>query len=159
MRRPCLVLALVAALGCVSPSRGPDQDVPPTEGQALEHLQSLIALVEAGHAGSICDLGGPLCKDFVEPFDAARVPTTRPLLLEVRTIPAVAVGEGKWRGSYVRIEVCGVDGRGDPYRSEMMVYWNRGRIVSTQPAYWLGMIIADDPVVGAPEPPIVCPAT
>lgn len=160
MRQAPLLLALAVALvlGCVSPSRGPAQDVPPTEAQAREHLQAAIALVDAGQAASICDLGGPTCRDFVEPFDAARVPTTRPVLLDVRTVPAVDLGGGTWSGAYVRVEVCGVDGLGQAYHSELMVYWYRGKIVSTAPAYWLGVTIPDGPVVGAPEPPVACPS-
>ena len=40
-----------------------------------------------------------------------------------------------------------------------MVYWHRGRIASIEPAYWLGMTIPDDPVVGAPEPEVACPGS
>ena len=134
------------------------QDVPPTEGQALEHLQGLIAAVEAGRAASICDFGPPGCSDSVEPFEPERVPTERPVLMSVRTVPAVDLGNGYWNRSYVRLELCGVDGLGQPYHAEMMVFWHDGRVVSQVPAYWLGFGIADDGLAGAPQPPVACPS-
>ena len=138
---------------------GPQASAPeaPTTEQALAHVEALIKLVESGGASRICDFGGPTCHDSVDPLDPRAFPTTRPKITNVRLVPRVDHPDGTWSNAYVRVDLCGLDGRGQTYHSEMMVYWNRGRIVSTEPAYWLGLGIADGPVVGAPGgPPQPC---
>lgn len=146
-----LVLLLVA---CGSQANAPEA---PTIEQALAHVDAIVHLVESGGASRVCDFGGPTCSDLVEPFDPGAVPTTRPKITSVRLVPRVDHDDGTWSSAYVRVELCGLDGHGETYHSEMMVYWNRGKIVSTESAYWLGFGIADDPVVGAPDgPPEPC---
>ena len=144
------VLAIVVA--ACSGRAGPA--APPSEAEALQHLESAITMVESGNASRICELGPPSCPQTVEPLDQAAVPSTRPSVIRVRTRQGVVHGDGTWSDGSVIIEVCGVDGLGKPYQSDMQVFRHEGRIVSTVPAYWLGFQFADDAVVGPPDGPI-----
>jgi len=143
--------ALILLLAACGPQAGAPEA--PTIEQALAHVEAIIDLVESGGASRVCDFGGPTCPASVEPLDLRAVPATRPKITSVRVVPRVDHDNGTWSNAYVRVELCGIDGLGKIYHSEMMVYWHRGRIVSTEPAYWLGIGIADDNIVGAPAGP------
>lgn len=147
--------AFVLLLAACGPQAGaPDA---PTVEQARAHVEAIIQLVESGGADRVCDFGGPTCPDSVGRLDLRAVPTTRPKITRIGVVPRVDHDDGTWSNAYVRVELCGIDGIGRIYHSEMMVYWDRGKIVSTEPAYWLGIGIADDPVIGAPTgPPEAC---
>jgi hypothetical protein len=152
MRRRLTTALLVIAIAACAGRAGPA--APPSEVEALQYLEAAIAMVQSGNASRICELGPPSCPQTVEPLDQAAVPSTRPSVIRVRTRPGVVHGDGTWSNGSVIIELCGVDGLGKPYQSDMQVYWHEGRIVSTVPAYWLGIQFAEDPVVGAPDGPI-----
>ena len=139
--------ALVLACGRAP---GPGRDRAPSEAQALQHLESIIALVQTGDVSRICDYGGPTCAMSIDRLDPQAVPHGRPTIMSIRTIEPVDHGDGTWSNGLVLIELCGIDGLGKPYQAGMQVYWDRGRIVATEPAYWLGIGFATDPVVGPP---------
>ena len=152
MRGWLAALALAMVVAACSATSGPA--APPSQAEALQHLEAAIAMVESGNASRICELGPPSCPHSVEPLDLAAVPSTRPSVIRVRTRQGVDHGDGTWSNGSVIIELCGMDGLGKPYQSDMQVYWHEGRIVSTVPAYWLGIQFAEDPVVGPPDGPI-----
>ena len=154
MRRLATGALILLLAACGSQASAPEA---PTIEQALAHVEAVIQLVESGGANRVCDFGGPTCPMSVDTLDPRAVPTTRPKITSVRLVPRVDHEDGTWSSAYVRVELCGIDGLGKIYHSEMMVYWHRGKIVSTEPAYWLGFGIADGPVVGAPAgPPEPC---
>jgi hypothetical protein len=154
MRRVAAIGLAILVAACAS---GPRLDSAPSEAQALQHLESIIAFVQAGDVSRICDYGGPTCSMSIDRLDPQAVPHGRPTIMSIRTIPPIDHGDGTWSNGLVLIELCGIDGLGKTYQSGMQVYWNRGRIVATEPAYWLGIGFATDPVVGAPTgPPEAC---
>ncbi|MCI0345086.1 MAG: hypothetical protein L0221_06505 [Chloroflexi bacterium] len=157
MRRILLAVSVAAVVAACAGQAGPA--APPSESEALQHLESVIALVQAGHADRICDFGGPTCSMSIDDADSSQVPQARPVVMSIRTLQPVDHGNGTWSSGGVLIELCGLDGLGKPYQSDMLVYRNRGRVVSTEPAYWLGIQIISEPAVGpAAGPPEACRA-
>lgn len=152
-RLTAVALAMVAA-AC---SAQPEPAGPPSAAEALQHLEAVIALVQSGDASRVCDFGGPTCSMSIDHMDPNAVPRARPVIMSIRTLQPLDHGNGTWSNGGVLIELCGLDGLGKPYQSDMLVYRSRGRVVSTEPAYWLGIQIISDPVVGAPaRPPEAC---
>ena len=156
MRRAA-ALALVGLVVACAGRAGPPP--PPSRAEALQHLERIIALVQTGDLRNLCDLGGPTCPMSIDSMDPRTVPRGRPTIAAMRTLEAVDNGDGSWSGAGVIIELCGIDGLGKLYHSDMLIARVRGQIVATEPAYWLGIKIASDPVVGPPSgPPEACRA-
>jgi hypothetical protein len=149
LARIAAVLALVVA-GCGSSYRPP---APPTEAEARAHLDAVVDLVQAGAFRRVCELGVATCESFLEDANPVAVPRDRPVVTGIRTVDPVDHGDGTWSNGGVLFDLCGIDGLGAEYHSQMLVIRRDGRLLSIQPVYWLGVGVALDPVVGAPEPP------
>jgi len=145
-----LVLALVlGVLGCADPV--PGTPGPPSDGEARAYLDRVVDLVLGERLNELCRTGSGTCERTLSRADPATVPTTRPVVLGTRILPA-------WRGdgsSVVGgriIDLCGIDGRGNVYRSEILVFRDADRIIGKEPVFWIGLRIASGPLARAPGP-------
>ena len=91
--------------------------------------------------------------------DPVTVPRTEPVVVGTRVIMPNRLPDGVWAVGGRVLELCGRDGRNQPYYSEMLVFGDGDRLISTGTVFWIGVRIASDPAVGsAPAPPASCPA-
>lgn len=157
MRTAASVLLVILLTGCGGIG-GRTPVPPPSEAEALAHLTQVEGIVRSGDLSHLCDLGGGTCQQILEKSDPATVPTTVPEVLGTRVIPHSDLPDGMWTDGGRVLMLCGRDGLGKRYYSEMLVFFEQGRLVSTGTPYWVGMTIATDPIA-ASSPPTVpdCP--
>lgn len=130
----------------------------PDTAEARRYLAEVVALVEAGRARELCALGSAVCPRFMTELDPAAVPLEAPIVLGTRTIAPERLGPDVWSMGGLVLELCGLDGTGRAYRSEMLVFREEGRLLSTVPMYWLGLRVEEDGVVRSDDlPPEGCP--
>lgn len=152
-----VVLALVLA-GCGGPSYAPAP--PPSEEAALGHLRAVVDIVMSGDLTTLCQLGSGTCQQTLQGVDPGAVPRTEPTVIGTRAIAPSQSPDGTWLVGGRVLELCGRDGRDEPYYSEMLVFRDGDRLISTATAFWIGFRIASGPHVGGPPPPpAACPGT
>lgn len=153
---PVLFPLLVAA--CVvepAPTPGP----PPSEAEALAYFDSVVAIVESGDVSRLCELGPGTCESMLDETDPSTIPTRRPLVVSTRVLVSRQMEGGAWRIGGRILEVCGIDGLGHLYASEILVFRAEGELIGIQPVFWTGMRIAEgDTTAPGPQPtPGACP--
>ena len=133
---------------------------PPSEAEALAHLAQVEGVVRSGDLSHLCDLGGGTCKQILEKSDPATVPNTVPVVIGTRVIPHSDLPGGMWTDGGRVLMLCGHDGLGQRYYSEMLVFFDEGLLVSTGTPFWVGMTIANGSTTEASSAPIpVCSST
>ncbi len=155
--RAFAVLALVLA-GCAGASYTPQP--PPSEEEAEGYLRTVVSIVTSGDLTALCQLGSGTCQQTLREADPAAVPRTGPTVIGTRVIAPSSLPDGSWIVGGRVLELCGRDGRNRRYYSEMLVFRDGDRLISTVPIYWLGIRIASGPDVGVrspPPPPAACP--
>jgi len=160
MRAAVACAALLAACSIVSPAPPQSPPPPPSEAAALQHLRAIVGIVESGGLSTLCGLGGGNCPGEVRDADAGAFPDEDPVVVRVSLIPTTSSADGTWNAGGRLLDLCGVDGHGRPYSSQMLVFREHtGRLVSINTLYWLGMGISTSPIVGGqPSSPARCPA-
>jgi hypothetical protein len=158
MRAVALIVALLLS-GCAA--TGAHVPVPPpTEAEALAHLGEVVKVVKSGDLAHLCDLGNGSCRQLLQKSDPATVPRTDPRVVGTKVIPYSDLGGGMWTDGGRVLMLCGRDGLGRQYYSEMLVAREDGRLVSTGTPYWIGMTIATDTATSASMAPAPeCPST
>jgi len=134
-----LLVILLAGCGGLA-SRTPIP--PPSEAEALAHLAQVEGVVRSGDLSHLCDLGSGTCKQILENADPATVPATVPEVIGTRVIPYSDLGGGMSTVGGRVLMLCGRDGLGKSYYSEMLVFFDGDRLISTGTPYWVGMTIA-----------------
>jgi hypothetical protein len=139
---------LLSSCGVPDPTPPP----PPTEDEAIALLNELTALALAGDLEAMCDFaGGGNCEDFVDEVGgAAAVPDDPPVVAGTRLIPSRREGEGFSVGGRLLV-LCGTDGLGRPYRTEMLVSRNLGETYAVNAVYWGGFNLAVSNDTGDPS--------
>ena len=90
--------------------------------------------------------------------DLVAVPRTGPVVTGTRVVQPKTHPDGTWTDGGIVLEMCGLNGLGEPYDSEMLVIHWDGRIASIGTLYWLGTRIASGPTTELPRPsPGPCP--
>jgi hypothetical protein len=134
-----LLSVLLAGCGGVASRTPPPL---PSEAEALAHLAQVEGVVRSGDLSHLCDLGGGTCVQLLAKSDPATVPATVPEVIGTRVIPHTELGGGMWSDGGRLLMLCGRDGLGKRYYSEMLVFFDGGRLASTGTPYWVGMTIA-----------------
>jgi hypothetical protein len=139
-----LTLLAAAMVGCGSTARTAPI---PTEGEARGLLARIVAAAERRDFAALCSFGDPNCPDILEMAGIDRVPAVPPTVAGTRLVAPTQVSDGG-----LILQLCGTDGRGDPYATEMLVFTSASGLRAIQPVYWSGMGIATSPIVGQNEP-------
>ena len=147
-----LLLVALAAIGCSgAPASVPSGDAGvPSLTEAEHHLDAVVVVVKSGDLTHLCDLGSATCQHTLDISDPAAVPTTGPEVLGSRVIGMTATSAG---GRV--LELCGRDGLGHSYYSEMLVFRDGERLLSTGTVYWVGITIPGTSTTGQ-TPPRTC---
>lgn len=149
-----LAVALLVVLAACDGASAPP--AVPSELEARAYLDTVVTRVASGDAAGICELGSGTCAQILRRADPSRVPTTAPIVVGTRVIEPARAGDGWSLGGRV-LELCGRDGLDEPYYSEMLVFRDGPRLISTATPYWLGIGIADSPMTREGPPANKCP--
>ena len=155
-RGSALAAAALFVAACAGTPAPPPS--PPTEAAARAYLDAVVALVASGDPFAICEVGSSTCEQTIRKSDLAAVPSSAPTVIGSRVIEPTRLPSGIWNQGGRVLELCGRDGLDQPYYSEMLVFDDGGRLISTATPYWLGIRIAESPVVGGPEAHPACPS-
>jgi hypothetical protein len=153
-RRYALGVVLALVVGCGRGAFTPPP--PPTEAAALAYLDEVVRLVQSGGVESICSLGSGTCPHELRAMDAAAVPVLAPRVIGTRVLAPERNADGTWAIGGRVISICGVDGRGKPYSSEMLVFSDGNRLISTNTLFWTGSYVATGDSTGSPMPQAGC---
>ena len=146
---------MVVVTACAGAPTSPPP--PPSEAAAIAYLHSIVAMVAAGDPFAICEVGSGTCEQILRNSNLAAVPASAPLVIGSTVIEPTQLPDGTWKAGGRVLQLCGRDGLGAPYSSEILVFEDQGRLISTATPYWLGLRIAETPVVGGPRPNPSCP--
>ena len=131
-RRLPLILVLAVA-ACTQ--AGPPAGTIPSVDEARRHLDEIVRLAQAGDFEGMCALGDLNCQDSLEMAGRDAVPGDPPRVVATRTVPTTNSSGQQSLGGVVLV-LCGVDGRGKPYDSEMLVFHDGNELRAINPVYW-----------------------
>ena len=130
----------------------------PSEAEARGHLAQIVALARAGEFEALCDLGSGNCEQALDDAGRDAVPPAAPLVVGTRRIEPERLDSNLWSGGGFVLQVCGIDGAGRPYSSDVLVFRDGDRLLAIEAVYWAGIRIASGSTVGAATTPFPgCP--
>jgi hypothetical protein len=133
--------AIVAVLiACAPTANTPPRE--PTREAAIAYFGRVVDLVERGDVLAICTLGSGTCAHDIRNADLTAVPRTLPTVIGTRLLASTQEAGGTWNIGGQVLEVCGIDGHNRPFYSELLVFYDGDRLISTNPLYWSGSRVA-----------------
>jgi hypothetical protein len=147
---PFLVLAVAACM-----SGGPPAGTIPSVEEARRHLDEVVRLARAGDFDGMCALGDANCERSLDMAGRDAVPPDAPKVVASGMIPTTSSNGQQSFGGIVFV-LCGVDGRGQPYDSEMLVFNDGNGLRAINPVYWGPTRIASSPQTEATFEPVPC---
>ncbi|HEY7736461.1 MAG TPA: hypothetical protein VH813_06675 [Candidatus Limnocylindrales bacterium] len=153
IHRTAIVLVVLAAIAGCQPTTPGGPAPPPTMQAATDYLSTVVDLVLAGRLTELCRLGSGTCAHTLRNSDPGAVPRTRPIVVGSRIEPSVLRPGGVWSQGGLVLQLCGLDGRGRFYRSEILVFNDGRRLIGKEPVFWVGLRIESGSTVGGPPPP------
>lgn len=152
MRRSGALVGVIAALviGCAPTANTAPRT--PTSGAALVYFINVVDLVERGDVLSICTLGSGTCAHDLRNADLTSVPRTLPKVIGTRVMASTQKADGTWIVGGQVLEVCGFDGHNKPFYSQLLVFYDGDRLISTNPLYWSGLRVSMSDTTTLPSP-------
>ena len=127
----------------------------PTLGEASGMLDQLIAFAQAGDFDGLCSIGDLNCQDTLADVGLESAPTERPIVRGTRVVdanPDIGATGGRV------LELCGIDGLGRRFSSEILVFRDSGTLRVINPVFWSGIsIAAGETTLESPPPAESCP--
>lgn len=143
-------IAALLALSSCSSLDGPPAANLPRQDEAVAFLARLVDLAGQGEFEELCGLGDGNCERHLEMAGIESVPPEPPTVVASRLV-ADDPSSGAV-GGWV-LTLCGIDGRGQDYRSEMLIFRDGDGLRAINPVYWDGVMIADgNATVPGPQP-------
>jgi hypothetical protein len=156
MSKPSRILLLgFAALVTACSSGEPPAGTIPTVDEARGFLDQVVELAQAGDFASLCAIGDGNCMDHLEDAGRDAVPPDPPTIVRTGTVPTTSSGGQTSLGGIVFV-LCGVDGHGDHYDSEMLVFHDGSGLRAINPVYWGRTRIAGRPATEETFAPVTC---
>jgi hypothetical protein len=134
-----VALAIAAQLAACQGTDGGHFGEIPTEAAARAFLDRLVASAMARDLDGYCQVAGSMCTDIAQEVGGmAAIPQTRPLVAGTRVIPTRGNETAGISGGQLLV-LCGTDGLGRQYRTEMLVSVNYdGSLYAINGVYWGG---------------------
>ena len=140
--RVALAAFVVAtATACAPPASTGDI---PTYDEATSFLTSVVSLAQARDFDRLCGLGGGNCRKTLREAGLDAVPATPPGIAGSRVVQPTRNSDGTISTGGLVLRLCGLDGLGRPYSTEMLVFRYEGELLAIEPVYWSGIRIATD---------------
>ena len=140
-----LVLAAFLAADLVACAPAASTGDIPTYAEATSFLASVVEFAQARDFDRLCELGGGNCRSMVQDAGLDAVPATPPGIAGSRVIKPTQRSDGTTTNGGLVLQVCGRDGLGRPYSTEMLVFRDGDTLLAIEPVYWSGIRIATDP--------------
>jgi hypothetical protein len=139
MRPVAALLALTVLVGCAMLPGHDDAPPPAPPVEAAEaHLDEVIDAGIDRDWERLCALASGTCEGELQGFEE-QAPTEPPRVVEAQIHEPVRGGDGSWSSGGVLFVLCGTDGLGGPYESEVLVFDDAGRgLLATAAVYWVG---------------------
>jgi hypothetical protein len=146
-----VVVAVLALVACTNPASA---ERVPTRDEAVGLLDDAVRLARAHDFSGLCRLGGGNCLSVLDAAGRDAVPAAAPTVAGDTVLPPSTRGDGSVDVGGRVLVLCGVDGRARPYRTEMVVFFQNGKLTAIEPIYWSGMSVgASSSPVTATRPP------
>ena len=84
--------------------------------------------------------------------DPHRLPTSGPEIVATRVVAPKLQTSEAWSAGGRLLQLCGRDGLGTPYYSEMLVFEDGGHLISVNTPFWLGFTFGDTSTTGEVDP-------
>lgn len=152
-RLTAALLLVLAVAACTT--AGPAAGTIPTIEEAQRHLDEIVRLARAGDFEGLCALGDGNCERILEMAGRDAVPPDPPSVVGTRTVPTTSSNGQQSFGGVVFV-LCGIDGRGDHYDSEMLVFHDGNGLRAINPVYWGRTRIASSPQTESTFEPVAC---
>ena len=152
-RLAAALLLVLAVAACTS--AGPPAGTIPTIEEAQRHLDEIVRLARAGDFEGVCALGDLNCDNSLEIAGRDAVPPDPPTVVGTRTVPTTSSNGQQSFGGVVFV-LCGIDGRGDHYDSEMLVFHDGNGLRAINPVYWGRTRIDSSPQTEPTFAPVSC---
>ena len=128
----------------------------PTQQEALGYLDRVVTLASQGDFDSICAIGDGNCRQHLDDAGRDAVPPDPPTVVRTSVIPTSTTSDGQRSLGGVVLVLCGIDGHGEHYDSEMLVFHDGHGLRAINPIYWAGTRIAGAPGSEGAFPPVGC---
>ena len=153
-RQTLLVSIAALAMGCASGE--PPAGTIPTQEEALAFLDHVVSLASQGDFDGICAIGDGNCRKHLDDAGRDAVPPGPPTVVRTSIIPTSTTWGGQRSLGGVVLVLCGIDGHGEHYDSEMLVFHDGGGLRAINPIYWGGTRIAGAPEAEGSSEPVTC---
>jgi hypothetical protein len=117
-------------------SSAPPAGTIPSEREALAFLNGIVALARQGDFEGVCALGDGNCRLHLEDAGRGTVPPDPPTVVRTGIIPTSTTSAGQQSLGGVVLVLCGIDGHGERYDSEMLVFNDGAGLRAINPIYW-----------------------
>jgi len=156
MSTPSRFLPLaIAVLMTACSSGAPPAGTIPTVEEARVFLDRVVERAQAGDFEGLCAIGDGNCKRHLEEAGRDAVPPGPPTIVRTRTVQTTSSGGQTSLGGVVFV-LCGIDGHGDQYDSEMLVFNDGKGLRAINPIYWGRTRIAGSPASEETFAPVTC---
>jgi hypothetical protein len=140
MRTAAAVLIAATLAGCGVLTHND----PPPPAPAVENARVLLdEVIDAGIARDferLCAMASGTCEGELEGAED-RAPTQPPRVVDVEVHEPIGDGDS-WTSGGVLFVLCGTDGLGDPYESEVLVFdGGAGSLLAAAAVYWKGTTV------------------
>lgn len=154
LARALAALLLGLLVGGCSPA-APTAGTIPSIDDAHGFLGEIVRLAQRGEFDDLCARGDLNCQDSLEIAGRDAVPSDAPTVVGTRIVPTTSSGDQTSLGGVVLV-LCGVDGRGAHYDSEMLVFHDGHGLRAINPVYWSRARIAPSGTADETSPPVNC---
>ena len=138
-----LAIAVVAVLGPRLAPRALNSAFapppPPSDAAARAALERAVAYARAFDFDGLCGLGDGNCPILLQQASRDAVPPDPPIVCGERVLQPTQLANGAWDGGGRVLQVCGIDGRGHPYRSEVLAFSTGSTVTLINAVYWSGV--------------------
>jgi hypothetical protein len=157
-RRGLVVVPFLAlVLGC-SDARAPTPAPPPTRDAALGLLDAIVDAALAGDIETVCSHGVGTCAQSLRDSDPRAIPSSGPTVVASRTVAPTRSRQGGLLAGGHLLGLCGIDGLGARYYSEMLVISEPDRLVAVNAPFWLGYRVGLEWTTEHADPLAPCPS-
>jgi hypothetical protein len=141
-----LLAVLVLGAACTSVASPPPA---PTEEAGRAFLDKLFERAISGELGTLCEsFGSGTCPHDLRSVDPGSAPSRPPAVVGTRILlPTRASGDAFAVGGRI-FDVCGSDGLGRPYFSQILVFQSGPQLLAVNAVFWSGARIGSGGTAG-----------